>query len=100
MRILARTKNRIVIGIDNAAAVRAFAIPLFGPHTLQTVEYLERVNAHRWRLYLMGRIADGANPLAPLDGDIAVRRAEALYRHLAGAPPDSAHRAGAVASRK
>jgi len=88
MRIRSASARRLVIEIENAAAVRYLTVTLFEPGQLQSAYFLEQEGPALWSYYAIVRSSGRASALLPGHEASAINRAVALYRHLAGIPGD------------
>ena len=88
MRIRSASARRLVIEIENAAAVRYLTVTLFEPGQLQSAYFVEQEAPALWSYYAIARSSGRASALLPGHEVSAINRAVALYRHLAGIPGD------------
>jgi hypothetical protein len=63
-------------------------MPLFPPHELQAVYFLERESPDTWRYYSLARTGKNASNLAAGHDASAINRAVAFFRYFAGIPTD------------
>lgn len=88
MRIRTATTARLVIDIENTSAIRYLSIPVFQAGDVQSITYLEKEGSDIWRYYAIARTSGKATSLIAGHEASAINRAVALYRRLAGIPPD------------
>jgi len=68
--------------------MRYLLVPLFPPHELQAIYFLERQSSDIWRFYSITRTGKDASSLAAGHDASAVNRAVAFFRYFAGIPTD------------
>jgi hypothetical protein len=80
--------GRLVFATDNSSAIRFSAIPLFPPGEIESISFLQRESSDVWSYYNLVRFGKQAGLLLSGHDASLINRAVALYRHLAGIPPD------------
>lgn len=84
MTVRERTPDRVVLAIENTSTIRLSLMPLFDPHALQSVLFLDRHEGNRWGYYQALRAADGTSLLALSAIAPYINRMTAFYRYVAG----------------
>src|SRR5579872_405990 len=87
MRIREASADRLVFSTENRSTIRFFGLPLFSAGEVQSICFLERESKDLWRYYGITRMAKQAS-LLPGHEPSLINRAVAVYRYLAGIPPD------------
>ncbi len=88
LHILSVSQDRLVYETENITALRYLMVPIFPPHELQAIYFLERESPDIWRYYSIARTGKNANGLATGHDASTVNRAVAFFRYLAGIPTD------------
>jgi hypothetical protein len=86
LRILKASPDRLVFSTENITTMRYLLIPLFQPHEIQAIYFLDRESPNVWCYYSLARTGKKANSLAAGHEASSINRAVAFYRHLAGIP--------------
>jgi hypothetical protein len=89
MQIVGVSKDRLVFSAANASPIVYFGIPLVPQGEIQSICFLERESSDVWRYYSLTRTGKQASLLMSGHDASLINRAVALYRHLAGIPPDT-----------
>ncbi|MGL6112200.1 MAG: DUF6675 family protein, partial [Rubrivivax sp.] len=87
-RVLEFDRERLVVGSENASAVKMMIMTLFGAGDLQSVVFLERRAPGVWAFYSLSRARAGSSMLGGGHEASYINRAVAFYRHVAGIPTD------------
>ena len=88
MRVLAATRDQVIVETENVTPIEAFMVTLFPPAALRAVYVMTRIEGNKWGLYAVSASTDSANNLVKLAKASYSNRARALYGHFAGnAPP-------------
>jgi len=88
MRVVSASPDRLIFETENVTAMRYLLVPLFPPHELQAIYFLERQSSDIWRFYSITRTGKDASSLAAGHDASAVNRAVAFFRYFAGIPTD------------
>lgn len=88
LRLLERSSDRAVIGIENATSMRVAGVTTFEPGALQSVIFLDRRGLGLWSFYEMTRAGEGSHSLVASREGSYVNRLIAFYRYMAGRPTD------------
>ncbi len=80
--------DRLVFETENITGLHYMLMPLFPPHELQAIYFLERESPGTWRYYSLARTGKGANSLAAGHDASTINRAVAFFRYFAGIPTD------------
>jgi hypothetical protein len=88
LHILSVSQDRLVYETENITALRYLMVPIFPPHELQAIYFLDRESPDIWRYYNIARTGKNANGLATGHDASTVNRAVAFFRYLAGIPTD------------
>lgn len=88
LQILSASSERIVFETENITGLRFMLMPLFPPHQLQAVYFLERDSPGLWKYYSLARMGKDASTLAAGHDASAINRAVAFFRHFASIPTD------------
>lgn len=80
--------DRLSFDTENVTGMRYLMLPLFPPHELQAIYFLERESSDIWRYYSITRSGKNANGLAAGHDASVINRAVALFRYFAGIPTD------------
>lgn len=88
MRIVSVSPDRLIFETENITAMRYLLVPIFPPHELQSIYFLERESPEVWRYYSMARTGKNANGLATGHDTSTINRAMAFFRYLTGIPTD------------
>jgi len=88
MQVVSASPDRLVFEIENMTGLHYMLLPLFPPHELQAIYFLERESPDIWRYYSIARTGKDASSLASGHDASAVNRAAAFFRHFAGIPTD------------
>jgi len=68
--------------------LRYLLVPVFPPHELQAIYFLERESPDIWLFYGITRTGKDSNSLAAGHDASAINRAAAFFRHFAGITTD------------
>jgi hypothetical protein len=88
MRVVSAAPDRLIFETENVTALRYLLVPLFPPHELQAIYFLERESPDIWRFYSITRTGKDSSGLAAGHDASAINRAVAFFRHFAGIPTD------------
>jgi hypothetical protein len=88
MEMVSVTPDRLIFETENVTGLHYMLMPLFPPHELQAIYFLERESPDTWRYYSIARTGKDASSLAAGHDASAVNRAVAFFRHFAGIPTD------------
>ena len=88
MQIVSVSPDRLVFETENVTGLHYMLVPLFPPHELQAIYFLERESPDIWRYYSIARTGKDASNLAAGHDASAVNRAVAFFRYFAGIPTD------------
>jgi hypothetical protein len=88
LHILSVSQDRLVYETENITALRYLMVPIFPPHELQAIYFLDRESPDIWRYYSIARTGKNANGLATGHDASTVNRAVAFFRYLASIPTD------------
>jgi len=88
LRIVSVSPDRLIYETENLTTLRYLMVPVFPPHELQAIYFLERESSDIWRYYSMARTGRNANGLVSGHDASTVNRAVAFFRYLAGIPTD------------
>jgi hypothetical protein len=88
LHILSVSQDRLVYETENITALRYLRVPIFPPHELQAIYFLDRESPDIWRYYSIARTGKNANGLATGHDASTVNRAVAFFRYLGGIPTD------------
>lgn len=88
LRLLERSADRAVIGIENTSPIKVKGFTAFEPGALQSVIFLERRGLGLWSFYEIARAGEGSSTLATSREGSIVNRLAAFYRYMAGVPTD------------
>jgi hypothetical protein len=88
MRVVSASPDKLIFETENLTGLRYLFLPLFPPHELQAIYFLERESPGIWRYYSIARTGKDASSLAAGHDASAVNRAVAFFRYFAGIPTD------------
>lgn len=88
MQMVSVTPDRLIFETENTTGLRYMLLPLFPPHELQAIYFLERESPDTWRYYSIARTGKDASSLAAGHDASAVNRAVAFFRYFTGIPTD------------
>jgi hypothetical protein len=88
LQMLSVSPSRLIFETENITALRYLLLPLFPPHELQAIYFLERESPGIWRYYSLARTGKDASSLASGHEASAINRAAAFFRYFAGIPTD------------
>jgi len=88
LHIQSVSQDRLVYETENITALRYLMVPIFPPHELQAIYFLDRESSDIWRYYSIARTGKNANGLATGHDASTINRAVAFFRYLAGIPTD------------
>jgi hypothetical protein len=88
LQIVSATSDRLVFETENVTGLHYMLMPLFPPHELQAIYFLNRESPGVWRYYSLARTGKDANSLAAGHDASAINRAVAFFRYFAGIPTD------------
>jgi len=86
MRVLERSRSRMVINIENVSPIRAFHLTLFKPGDLQSAYFFDKLEPGVWGYYSLTATRGSASVLTGGHDASLLHRATALYEHFAGLP--------------
>jgi hypothetical protein len=89
MQIVSVSKDRLVFATANVSPIQYLGVPLVPPGEIQSICFVERESSAAWRYYSLTRTGKLASLLMSGHDASLINRAVALYRHLAGIPPDT-----------
>jgi hypothetical protein len=90
LHMLSVTADRLIFETENVTTLHYMLLPLFPPHELQAIYFLEREAPDTWRYYSIARTGKAASSLAAGHDASAVNRTVAFFRYFAGIPTDQA----------
>ncbi len=82
MRILERSKERIVVASENVSPLQVLFFSAFKPGAIQAVEFIEQSGPSRWHVYLLTRIESPSDFLVSNQGPSLIHRLVAIFRRL------------------
>jgi hypothetical protein len=88
LQVASASPDRLVFETENVTGLHYMLLPLFPPHELQAIYFLDRESPGIWRYYSLTRTGKDASSLAAGHDASAVNRAVAFFRHFAGIPTD------------
>jgi hypothetical protein len=88
LRIVSVSQDRLIYETENLTTLRYLMVPIFPPHELQAIYFLERESSDIWRYYSVARTGRNANGLVNGHDASTVNRAAGFFRYLAGIPTD------------
>jgi hypothetical protein len=88
MQMVSVSSDRLIFETENVTGLHYMLVPLFPPHELQAIYFLERESPDTWRYYSIARTGKDASSLAAGHDASAVNRAVAFFRYFAGIPTD------------
>jgi hypothetical protein len=88
MQMVSVAPDRLVFETENLTSLRYLLVPMFPPHELQAIYFLERESPGIWRYFSIARTGKNASSLAAGHDASAVNRAAAFFRYFAGIPTD------------
>jgi hypothetical protein len=88
LHIVSVSEDRLIYETENMTALRYFMVPIFPPHELQAIYFLERESPDVWRYYSIARTGRNANGMVTGHDASTINRAVAFFRYLAGIPTD------------
>jgi hypothetical protein len=88
MRMASVSPDRLIFETENVTGLHYMLVPLFPPHELQAIYFLERESSDVWRYYSIARTGKDASSLAAGHNASSVNRAVAFYRYFTGIPTD------------
>ncbi len=88
LRVVSVSPDRLIYETENITAMRYLLVPIFPPHELQAIYFLDRESPEVWRYYSVARTGKNANGLATGHDASTVNRTVAFFRYLAGIPTD------------
>ena len=88
IRVVERSAERLVIAVENVAAIKWLMFPLFDPGGNQFLYYFEREEPDRWLYYSLARARVTWSFAFRGAVESYINRAVAVYRHLTGIPTD------------
>ena len=88
LQVVSASSDRLVFETENITGLHYMLVPLFPPHQLQAIYFLERESPDTWRYYSLARTGKDASSLAAGHDASAINRAVSFFRHFAGIPTD------------
>ena len=88
LQVVSSSTDHLVFETENVTGLHYMLMPLFPPHELQAIYFLERESPGIWRYYSLARTGKDASSLAAGHDASAVNRAAAFFRYFAGIPTD------------
>ncbi len=88
MEMVSVTPDRLIFETENITGLHYMLLPLFPPHELQAIYFLERESPDIWRYYSIARTGKDASSLAAGHDASTINRAVAFFRYFAGIPTD------------
>jgi hypothetical protein len=88
LQVISISPDRLILETENMTGMHYMLVPLFPPHELQAIYFLERESPDIWRYYSIARTGKDASSLAAGHDASAINRAVAYFRYLAGIPTD------------
>lgn len=88
LQVVSASSDRLVFETENVTSLHYMLMPLFPPHELQAIYFLERESPDTWRYYSIARTGKDASSLAAGHDASTINRAVAFFRHFAGIPTD------------
>jgi len=88
LQVVSASSDRLVFETENVTGLHYMLLPLFPPHELQAIYFLERESPGIWRYYSIARTGKDASSLAAGHDASTVNRAVAFFRYFAGIPTD------------
>jgi hypothetical protein len=88
MQMVNITADRLVFETENTTGLHYMLLPMFPPHQLQAIYFLDRESPGVWRYYSIARTGKEASSLAAGHDASAVNRAVAFFRYFTGIPTD------------
>lgn len=88
LQVISVSPDRLIFETENMTGMHYMLVPLFPPHELQAIYFLERESPDTWRYYSIARTGKDASSLAAGHDASAVNRAMAFFRYFAGIPTD------------
>jgi hypothetical protein len=88
LQVVSASADRLVFETENVTGLHYMLMPLFPPHELQAIYFLERESPDTWRYYSLARTGKDTSSLAAGHDASAVNRAAAFFRYFAGIPAD------------
>jgi len=86
MHVAETSADRLVVDIENVAAMRYLFITVFHPGEMQSIYFLDRESAKVWRFYSIVRTGKNSSGLVGGNEASPVNRAVAFYRWMVGIP--------------
>ena len=88
MKVVSLEAQRVVLSVENAAAISYMLVPLFRPGELQTLYVLTQEDGDTWRYGSLTRSGAGASRMTDGHEASGINRAVAVFRHTAGVAYD------------
>jgi len=88
LQVISASPDRVVFETENLTALHYMLVPLFPPHELQAIYFLEKESPDIWRYYSIARTGKGASSLAAGHDASTINRTVAFFRYFAGIPTD------------
>jgi len=88
LQVASVSPDRLVFETENVTGLHYMLMPLFPPHELQAIYFLNRESPGIWRYYSLARTGKEASSLAAGHDASAINRAVAFFRYFAGIPTD------------
>jgi hypothetical protein len=88
LSVIESSGDRVVIGTENATAIRKYFVTLFKPGGLQSTIFIQRLSPGLYGVYILSRTGEGTSAFAEGHDASFVNRAAALYRQIAGIKTD------------
>ena len=88
LQVVSASPDRLVFETENVTGLHYMLMPLFPPHGLQAIYFLNRESPGIWRYYSLARTGKDSSNLAAGHDASAINRAVAFFRYFAGIPTD------------
>lgn len=88
VRVVERTRDRLVMVTENVTPISAAVVTLFEPGALQIGSFLVRDEPDGWKLYEITRASAAANFLVTGYPSSYLNRLDAMRRYIVGLPTD------------
>ena len=88
LQVVSASPDRLVFETENMTGLHYMLVPLFPPHELQAIYFLDRESPDVWRYYSIARTGKDASSLAAGHDASTINRAVAFFRYFAGIPTD------------
>ena len=88
LQVVSASPDRLVFETENVTGLHYMLMPLFPPHELQAIYFLNRESPGIWRYYSLARTGKDASGLAAGHDASTINRAVAFFRYFVGIPTD------------